>query len=349
MHCQHMTAYGEPLSAADQPTPEPKGSEVLVRISHCGVCHSDLHMHDGHFNLGDGKLLDVRSGRTLPFILGHEIAGTVEAVGPEAREHITVGATCAVYPWMGCGECHRCRSGNEHLCDKPHHLGITVDGGYATHVIAPHPRHIMDITGIAPEIAGALMCSGITAYGALKKGLPYLGDGPIMIVGLGGVGMTGLQLALATLKVPVVAADIDEGKRQLALEAGAAHVFDPTADDARKAVFKSCGAPTVAIDFVGAEASLNFAQSITAKAGAVVVAGLFGGKFSLPVPMFPLRQLAILGSFVASPADARELLDLVRAGKVNPIPVHLRPLDEANSALEDLRAGRVTGRVVLTP
>ncbi len=348
MYRQSMTAYGAPLEPTTATTPKPEGTEVLVRISHCGVCHSDIHMHDGYFDLGDGKELDVRSGRSLPFTLGHEIAGHVDAVGEDV-EGLAPGMACAVYPWIGCGECHRCKAGNEHLCDKARHLGINVDGGYASHVIVPHPRHIIDISGIAPELAGMLMCSGITAYGALKKGEPWLATGPLMIVGLGGVGMMGLEVALAKYRVPIIAADINPEKRKAALDRGAHQVFDPADPEARRQVLKSAGAASVAVDFVGSDTSLNFAQSVVGKASCVVVAGLMGGRFSLPVPMFPLRQLAILGTFVASPGDARDLMDLVRAGKVKPIPVDLRPLDEANSALEDLRAGRVLGRVVLTP
>jgi len=348
MFRQSMTAYGAALEPTTAATPTPAGTEVLVHISHCGVCHSDIHMHDGYFDLGDGKQLDVRSGRSLPFTLGHEIAGHVEAVGPDV-EGISPGMACAVYPWIGCGACARCKAGNEHLCDKPRHLGINVDGGYASHVIAPHPRHIIDISGIEPQLAGPLMCSGITAFGALKKGEPWLAQGPLMIVGLGGVGMMGLEIALAKYSVPIIAADISADKRQAALAMGAKEVFDPADPEARRQVLKSTGAASVAVDFVGSDASLNFAQSVVGKASSVVVAGLMGGRFSLPVPMFPLRELAILGTFVGSPADARELVAMVRAGKVNPIPVDLRPLDQANAALNDLRAGRVLGRVVLTP
>lgn len=348
MFRQSMIAYGAPLEPTSVATPKPKGSEVLVHISHCGVCHSDIHMHDGYFDLGDGKQLDVRSGRSLPFTLGHEIAGHVEDVGEDV-EGISPGMPCAVYPWIGCGECPRCKAGEEHLCDKPRHLGINVDGGYASHVMAPHPRHVIDISGIEPQLAGPLMCSGITAFGALKKGEPWLAQGPLMIVGLGGVGMMGLEIALAKYAVPVIAADINPEKRAAALEMGAKAVFDPADPEARRQVLKSVGAASVAVDFVGSAASLTFAQSVVGKASSVVVAGLMGGRFSLPVPMFPLRELAILGTFVGSPDDARELVTMVRAGKVNPIPVDLRPLDQANAALDDLRAGRVLGRVVLTP
>lgn len=104
-----------------------------------------------------------------------------------------------------------------------------------------------------------------------------------------------------------------------------------------------------AIDFVGAESTLDFAQGAVGKAGAVVVAGLLGGRFSIPIPMFPLRQLAILGSYVGTLAEARELIGLVKQGRIAPIPVDVRPLAAANAAIADLRCGRVLGRVVLEP
>jgi D-arabinose 1-dehydrogenase-like Zn-dependent alcohol dehydrogenase len=193
------------------------------------------------------------------------------------------------------------------------------------------------------------MCSGLTAYSALKKAVGQVGKGPIMIVGLGGVGMMGLQFARALHDTAIFAADIDAAKRQAALDAGAAQVFDPAEDGIRKTVLKACGGAVAAVDFVGSEASLNFAQSIVRKGGSVVVAGLMGGSFTIPVPMFPLRALSIIGTFVGSLTEAHEMLDLVRSGKVAPIPVELRPLDQADKSLNDLRNGHVIGRVVLTP
>src|SRR5262245_15518104 len=109
---QSLTAYGEPLRETVVDSPQPQGSEVLVRVTRCGVCHSDLHMQDGFFLLGGDKKLDVRSGRTLPFTLGHEIAGVVERAGPEAQS-VRPGREVAVFPWIGCGTCPACRYGEE--------------------------------------------------------------------------------------------------------------------------------------------------------------------------------------------------------------------------------------------
>lgn len=348
MQRQSLVDYGKPLETTEAATPRPSGTEVLLRVSHCGVCHSDLHLQDGYFDLGGGQKLDVRGNRPLPFTFGHEIAGTVEAAGPEA-EGVSKGQRYAAYPWIGCGKCALCARGDEHMCNAPRALGITVDGGYATHVLVPHPRYLLNVEGIAPEIAGALMCSGLTGYGAVKKALSYMKFGPLLIVGLGGVGMMGLQFAKALTDRPILVADLDPTKREAALKLGATEAFDPTDQGARKAIMKASGGIGAAIDFAGSDKSLNFAHAPVAKGGAVIIVGLIGGGFSMPVPMFPLRALTIMGSYVGSTEEAREMLALVKAGKVSPIPVELRPLDQAGKSLDDLRAGKIVGRVVVTP
>jgi D-arabinose 1-dehydrogenase-like Zn-dependent alcohol dehydrogenase len=347
MNRQSLVAYGAPLAATEAALPQPQGSEVLIRIVNCGVCHSDLHLQDGHFDLGDGKQLDIRALRSLPFTLGHEIAGHAIASGPEAGT-LDPAKLYAVYPWIGCGACAPCRRGNEHLCDKPRHLGITVDGGFATHVLVPHPRYLIDATGVDPAMAGLCMCSGVTAYAALRKAREYLGANPsLMIVGLGGVGMMALEIARATTAARIVTADVAAAKREASLGLGAMAAFDPADPGARKAMFQTAGAVDVAIDFAGSDTSLAFAQSVVGKGGAVIVVGLMGGRFSLPVPMFPLRELTIAGSFTGSLADAQAVVALVREGALRPIPMRLRPLAEASQALDDLRAGKVVGRTVL--
>jgi D-arabinose 1-dehydrogenase-like Zn-dependent alcohol dehydrogenase len=345
---QSLVEYAKPLEATEAPTPTVSGNEVLLRVSHCGVCHSDLHLQDGYFDLGGGQKLDVRGNRPMPFTLGHEIAGVVEAAGADAAA-VGKGERYAAFPWIGCGKCGLCARGDEHMCNAPRALGITVDGGYATHVVVPHPRYLLDVSGIAPEIAGALMCSGLTGYSAIKKAVAYLRAGPLLIVGLGGVGMMGLQFARAATDQPILVADIDAEKRRAALQLGAAEAFDPADAGARKAIMKASGGVGAAVDFAGSDKSLSFAQGAVAKGGAVVIVGLIGGSFSMPVPMFPLRALTIMGSYVGSLAEAREMIALVKAGKVAPIPVELRGLEQTSHALDDLRAGRVLGRVVITP
>ena len=342
-----LTAYETPLCETIVDCPAPHGSEVLVRIDRCGVCHSDLHMQDGYFLLSDGKKLDVRAGRTLPFTLGHEIAGTVESAGPQASG-ATPGAKVAVFPWIGCGQCAACHAREENLCNANRHLGISADGGFASHVLVPHPRYLIDYAPLSASFAGALMCSGLTAYSALKRLTEHAKRGPALLVGMGGVGMMGLSIARAMFPHAPIVADIDAGKREAALKAGAAAAFDPADSEARRAIVKLTGGGVfAAVDFVGSERSLAFASGALAKGGKVVVTGLLGGNFATPVAMFPLKAMTIEGTLTGTLEEANEVMALARAGKIAAPPIRERPLGDAQAALDDLRNGKVIGRVVL--
>jgi propanol-preferring alcohol dehydrogenase len=344
---QSLVAYGQPLSETTADRPAPRGSEVLVRVTCCGVCHSDLHVQDGYFALGGDRRLDITKDRALPFTLGHEIAGVIEAAG-ESAEGAVIGRQVAVYPWIGCGACAACRAGEENMCAAHHHLGIAVDGGFATYVLVPHPRYLLDYAPLAPSFAGPLMCSGLTAYAALKRLTTYAERGPVLLVGLGGVGMMGLALAHALFRQPPLVADIDAEKRKAALEAGAAQAFDPADPQARKAILTATGGGLFAVcDFVGSDKSLQFSTGVLARGGKVVVSGLLGGSFSIPAAMIAIKAITIEGTLTGTLAQARELIELARSGKIAPIPTHARPLDQAQAALDDLRAGQVVGRTIL--
>jgi alcohol dehydrogenase len=348
MRRQSLVAYGQPLCETVVDCPAPRGSEVLVRIERCGVCHSDLHFQDGYFTLGGDKRLDVTAGRTLPFTLGHEIAGVAESAGAEADPEI-VGRRVAIYPWIGCGTCVVCRAGEENLCSAHRHLGVAADGGYATHVLIPHPRYLLDYAPLSAGFAGMLMCSGLTAYSALKRLASRPERGPVLLVGLGGVGMMGLAIARALFHQPPIVADIDAAKRDAALAAGAAQAYDPSDPQARKAVMAATGGGVMgACDFAGSEKSLQFATGVLGRGGKVVVTGLLGGTFTMPVAMFAIKAMTIEGTLTGTLAEARELIDLACSGKIAPIATRDRPLEEAQAALDELRAGRVVGRTVLT-
>jgi D-arabinose 1-dehydrogenase-like Zn-dependent alcohol dehydrogenase len=344
---QSLVAYGQPLRETTADRPAPRGSEVLVRVTCCGVCHSDLHVQDGYFALGGDRRLDITKDRALPFTLGHEIAGVIEAAGENA-EGAVIGRQVAVYPWIGCGACAACRAGEENMCSAHHHLGVTADGGFATYVLVPHPRYLLDHAPLPASFAGPLMCSGLTAYSALKRLTTQVERGPVLLVGLGGVGMMGLALARALFRQPPLVADIDAEKRNAALEAGAAGAFDPADPQTRKAILAATGGGLfAACDFVGSDKSLQFSTGVLARGGKVVVSGLLGGSFSIPAAMIAIKAMTIEGTLTGTLAQARELIELARAGKIAPIPTQARPLDQAQAALDDLRAGRVVGRTVL--
>jgi alcohol dehydrogenase len=347
MHRQSLVSYGQPLCETVVDSPAPRGSAVLVRVERCGVCHSDLHLQDGYFSLGGDKRLDVTAGRSLPFTLGHEIAGLIEAVGEDA-DRASIGRRVAVFPWIGCGTCAACLGGEENLCANHRHLGIAVDGGFASHVLVPHARYLLDYAPLSSDFAGPLMCSGLTAYSALKRLTGRAERGPVLLVGLGGVGMMGLAIARALFQQPPIVADIDADKRSAAIAAGAAQAYDPSDPQARKAVMAATGGLLAVCDFVGSEKSLQFSTGVLGRGGKVVVTGLLGGNFSMAAAMFAIKAMTIEGTLTGTLAEARELLDLARSKKITPIPTRDRPLSEAQMALDDLRAGRVVGRTVLS-
>ncbi len=347
MESYRITHFGQPLEAMREPNPEPQGTEVLLRVQAAGVCHSDVHLWDGFFDLGGGRKLEVES--RLPLTLGHETAGEVVGVGPRA-EGIKIGDKRVIYPWIGCGTCDFCKRGTEHLCAKPQQLGIQRNGGYADHIVVPHPRYLLDYGALPVSFACTLACSGLTAYSALKRAGRLSPESPLLIIGAGGVGMAAVRLAEVVTGAKPIVADVSEEKLAAAKAAGAESVLDiRDGKAAGKALYAKTGGVVSAIDFVGAEPSFEFGQRALRKGGRLVVVGLFGGAFTMPIPMLPMRAIAIEGSYVGSLADMRELMSLAREGKIQPIPLSLRTLAQAGKTLEDLKAGRVVGRVVLTP
>ena len=355
MRSYDVVDYGAPLRLAERPTPEPSGTEVLLRTLGAGVCHSDLHIWDGYYELGGGKRLMAKDRGLLPPItMGHEIAGEVVAMGPEAdgvADGVALGDKRVAYPWIGCGVCETCRRGNEHFCSSARFLGIFRPGGYADHVLVPHPRYLLDIGRLTPAQAAPYACSGLTAYGALKRvGEAVLRSEPIAIIGAGGLGLMGIALLKALGGRGAIVADIDTKKREAALAAGALAAVDAGAPDAVKRLQEAAGGPLrAAIDFVGASATAQLGIDVLAKGGKYVIVGLFGGDVTLSLPLLPMRALTVEGSYVGSLAELRELLGLVTAGKVPPVPLDLRRLDDAQRTLDDLKAGRILGRAVLTP
>src|SRR5437763_4261033 len=189
MRAMQIIGWGEPLEAREYPDPEPQGEEVLLRVEAAGVCHSDVHIWDGHFDLGGGQHISLESrGVHLPFTMGHEIAGEVVALGPQASG-VKRGDKVVAYPWIGCGQCAVCKKGEELLCLRPRTLGTRVAGGYGTHVLVPHGRYLLPYDGIPQGPAATYTCSGITAFSALKKTRERLGaGGHLVIIGAGGVG-----------------------------------------------------------------------------------------------------------------------------------------------------------------
>ena len=351
MKSYDVVDFGAPLKPTEKPTPKPQGSEVLLRTLAAGVCHSDLHIWEGWYDLGGGKKLTVKDrGLVPPLTMGHEIVGEVVAFGPEAAG-VKLGDRRLAHPWIGCGDCAVCRRGEEQLCMSPRFLGVQKPGGYADHVLVPHSRYLLDLGKLTPAQAAPFACSGITAFGALKRvGETIFREQPIMVIGAGGLGLMCLALLKALGGRGAVVADIDPAKREVALKAGALAAVDAGAADAVKQAQQAAKAPIGAtIDFVGAASTARLGVDAIAKGGKYVIVGLFGGDITLSLPLLPMRAITVQGSYVGSLAEMKELLALVASGKVPPVPLSERPLAHANAVLEELKAGRIIGRAVLTP
>jgi alcohol dehydrogenase len=344
---QSLVKFDAPLCETIVDAPKPLARQVLVRIERCGLCHSDLHIQDGYADLGGGKKLDTTRGMTLPFTLGHEIAGVVEEVGADVAKDL-VGMKKAVFPWAGCGQCRDCLAGDENLCAKQRFLGVAIDGGFASHVLVPDAKYLLDYGSLSVNQAATLMCSGVTAYGALKR----LADRPrqrnLLLIGLGGVGMMGLAFAQAMFKQKISVADLSASARQSALNNGASMAYDPSEPDVAKRILKETeGGFDEIVDFAGNEKSMGFAVSVLARGGKIVVSGLMGGNFSLPMVQWIYKRMTIEGFMTGTLAEAHELMALARAGKLKPTPMREAPMGDVQKWIDELRAGKVVGRIVL--
>jgi D-arabinose 1-dehydrogenase-like Zn-dependent alcohol dehydrogenase len=346
--------FNAPLKEVEEPTPQPSGTQVLIRVKAAGVCHSDLHIWEGGYDLGHGrKPLSLKDrGVSLPRTMGHETVGEVLAFGPDAKADtagLKVGDVVLVYPWIGCGKCETCLAGDENMCLKPASLGVYCDGGYADHMTVPHPRYLLNLRGLDPVTAAPYACSGVTTYSALKK-VESAFHTPIVMFGAGGLGLMALSLLKAMGGKGAIVVDIDARKREAAEQAGALATVDGSAPDALEQLAAKAGGPIRAvIDLVGNAKTAQLGFDCLTKGGKLVIVGLFGGGAPWALPLIPIKAVTIQGSYVGNLRETAELLDLVRAKKIAPIPVTPMPLAKANEALVDLQKGRLVGRAILTP
>ena len=349
MRMFQVCVCGEPLQCNEAPTPEPKGTEVLLKVLAAGVCHSDIHLADGWFDLGGGKRMSLQDrGMKLPVTLGHENVGEVVAVGPDAKG-VKVGQKMLADPWIGCGKCPACQRNEDNLCTAMRSLGVFSNGGYATHMMVPHPRYLFDIGDMSPERAAPLACSGVTTYGALKK-VATLKSEPTVIIGAGGLGLMCLALHQKMGGHSAIVVDIDPAKRDAAKKAGAKAVVDGRAADAVDQIKAlTNGGAWGVVDLVGSSQSARMGYDSLAKGGKYVIVGLYGGDITLSLPPIAMRALTIQGSYVGSVPEMAELMDLIKRTGLPDVPVATRPLSQVNAAMDDLRAGKIVGRVVLQP
>lgn len=357
MRCAQIVQPNEPLHVSEVDLPSVRGHQVLVKVAAAGVCHTDLHLWDDGYDLGGDKGLWRFSARGLPFPLtpGHEVSGTVQAVGKDV-ETLRVGTRVVVFPWIGCGQCSRCKQGHDNFCDGvTREIGFSLGGGYAESVMVPHERYVVPLpSGLDLETACLLPCSGLTAYSAIKKTKTGPNDF-LVIIGMGGVGLMALKLARVRLLSTIICLDIDDTKLNMARAEGAHYTFNTLrVADIKAEILNLTGGhgAECVIDFVGSPDTMSLAMALLRKHGRLLVVGLFGGEARLPIPLVPLRAFTIKGIHTGNYADLEELVAVVDKAKVNLLSIvgeRYHGLSQATTALTALRHGQIRGRALLLP
>ena len=315
-----LPAVGEPLVLADVPLPEPRGTEVRIRVAGCGVCHTDLHILRGE-----------QPRVSTPLTLGHEVSGWVDAWGPAAGE-LRAGEAVAVFGGWGCGACRECRAGEEQRCALGDSPGFQRDGGYAEYMLVPHPRHLVPLGALDPVQAAPLADAGITPFRAVRRAADWLRPGArVLLIGFGGLGQFAIQYLARLPGLVVAVEEIDPRKLELARSVGTLDELDRPAD--------------VVFDFVGTDATLARSAAAVAPGGLVSLVGEGGGSLR-----FGFEQPAV-EAYLATTAwgsldDLRAVVAMAPELSWN---VERVPLREAPQALERVAAGDLLGRLVLVP
>lgn len=328
---------GTPLKIETLPIPQPAAGEILIKVTACGVCHSDVHAVDGDWN----------PGPVLPLIPGHEVAGHVAAVGAGVKG-FRLGDAVGV-PWMysACGTCEFCLAGMETICKSAEATGYSKPGGYAEYMVADAafvaklPKKA-DLYQIAP-----ILCAGVTTYRGLKRTKVKPGQW-MAVVGIGGLGHIAVQYAVA-MGMRVVAVDVDDEKLKLAKKLGAeatvnAKKVDPVAEIQAK-IGGTHGAVVTAV----ATAAFEQAIGMLRPAGAVAYIGLPGGKadqIRASISAITNWELNVTGSNVGTRRDLNEAVDFALRGLVK-AKIAKAPLGQINKIFNDMRRGKIVGRMVL--
>lgn len=337
-----LRALAQPLTHEELPTPEPAVDEVLIRVRACGVCHSDLHIALGEWS-------QLKGITKLPLIPGHEIAGTIEAVGAEVTG-FALGDRVGV-PWLHytCGACEYCQSGRETLCGKQIITGLMVDGGFAEFVKAKASHTVSVPDALSFAEAAPLMCAGLTVYKAMRVAEANAGQ-RLAVFGVGGLGHLAIQLGKA-LGLEVGALDVSEDKLALAKECGADWTVNVTAEAPHKLIKSHGGAqgggPHIAMVTSGNTAAYDLALRTLRRGGTLAVVGMTPQPISVSTVALVSGEFRIVSSAVGTRADLQAVLAMAAAGKLK-CHYETRPLAEINEVFDAMKAGQLTGRVVLT-
>jgi len=318
MRAVMLDAPNTPLRVVDDHPAPQAGTGLVLDVTACGVCHSDLHVVDGDFGTGD------------PIVLGHEVTAT----------HPELGPVMLYAPW-GCLNCQECAEHNEMICSNSTEAGLFTDGGYAEQMYVPDIAYLAPLDGLDPYRAAPLACGGLTAYRAVLQGIDRLrqrgAQSKALVIGAGGLGQYAIRYLRLLTDAHVTAVDLSEAKRSTAVDIGAHEATEAVADDARF---------DLVLDFIGAESTLEIAANSIAKLGTVSVVGLAGGSIRFGFGAVPL-EARFVSSVWGSRAQMDELLDLARREPLIVQPVEVMALADAQAAHDRLRSGDLRGRIVL--
>jgi D-arabinose 1-dehydrogenase-like Zn-dependent alcohol dehydrogenase len=312
-------------------TPMPGVGQVKITIAACGMCRADI------------STAEAETG--FPITPGHEIAGTIVELGPCTRETWSVGDRVAV-GWFG-GSCDYCRRGDVVHCRDRHITGVGSQGGWADTIVVDQCTLARIPTGMDFDTAAPMGCAGVTMFNATRTALAGAQTGKrLAVIGLGGLGHLGVQFASA-FGFEVFAVARGENKRDFALSLGADHFIDSSAVEPGTALRAAGGVDAIINTAPAPELVPGLLEGLKSR-GQLILTGTGSAPASIPVGQMVADALRITGHITGSPVDIEAAMRFAVRNGIRPV-TDRRPLDQADSALEDLRDARVRGRIVLEP
>lgn len=341
MKAVQVVGYHQDLVLNEVPEPEITGPlDVIVRIGGAGVCRTDLHILEGQWA--------EKSQVALPYTIGHENAGWVDAVGTSVT-NVAVGDKVILHPLITCGLCRACRAGDDVHCETSDFPGIDTDGGYAEYLKTTARSVVKLDDSLEPAEVAALADAGLTAYHAAAKVAESTRPGDFcVVIGAGGLGHIGIQVLAAISGVTMIVVDRNPDALALAMEVGAQHGVLADGNHVEKILALTGGNGAEAVlDFVGEGGATAEGVAMLRRAGNYLVVG-YGENIDVPTIDIVSTEINFIGNLVGSYNDLGELMALAAQGKVK-LHTTEYPLTEFGRAIADLDAGRVRGRAILVP
>ena len=342
MKSVRMIATGKPLELQDIPVPSIGDKDILLRVKAAGICHSDAHYRAGRSSMA-----------FLPITLGHEVSGVVEETGSQVT-NVKVGERVCLHYNITCGDCYYCSTGNEQFCDTVKMLGHHVDGGYAEYITIPARNAIHLPDEISFEAGATLMCASATSLHALRKSRVKAGE-TVAIFGVGGLGLSAIQLAKALGAIEVFAVDIKQNKLELASEYGAIPVDASRADPVEEIRKHTKGKGVdVALEVIGLSKTMTQTIESLGYMGRAVMVGINQQPIAINTYSQVLgKEAEIIGSNDHLLQELPLLVDMARRKILDTSRVvsQIIPLDadKINQRHDDLENFTNDVRVVIVP